>query len=157
MTLITASSRGMTPARLFRQCRRALQLSVEEMQDAICILDKTTILRIERGQIDVQGPTWVAISFLLDDEGRHEIALGRRTDRILEEDLNADPEWIKRELNSELDSLVEQVDVYIGAIRTEAAQRREKREEQRNERRGIEEDEDLHPRRIPLSSSAESL
>lgn len=55
-------------AKLFKDCRHALNLTINQMQDALCVLNRQSILRIEEGKIDVQGPTWVALWHLLDSD-----------------------------------------------------------------------------------------
>jgi hypothetical protein len=67
MPLVVVSG-GVTPARLFRGVRNALGLSVNEMQDALCLPDRGTVLRIERGQLSVHGPTWVALGYMLREQ-----------------------------------------------------------------------------------------
>ena len=61
-------------AHFFKVCRRALDMSVREMQDALALRDERTIRRIETGEIAVQGPTWIAVGVLLRDAGEGDLA-----------------------------------------------------------------------------------
>ena len=107
---IIVSHGTMTAARLFKRCREALGLTTEQMQDALCMMDLTTILKIERGAIDVHGPTWVAIQSLLD----------RRLSDCLDDDgdLRGDVD------PGHLTALASEVQRYIEAIQGAAQQRR---------------------------------
>jgi len=72
-------------ALLFKTCRRALGLSVSGMQAALCLADERTIRRIEHGDIDVLGPSWVAITFMLREGGHDDLAQrveGVRAERV---------------------------------------------------------------------------
>lgn len=68
MPFVKTNSDGEIASQLFKRCRHALGLTVNEMQDELLILNRQSILRIEEGQIDVQGPTWVALWYLLDEK-----------------------------------------------------------------------------------------
>jgi hypothetical protein len=54
-------------AALFLRCREALHLQRDEMQDKLCITGHETVKRLERGAISFNGPTWVAVWFMLDE------------------------------------------------------------------------------------------
>jgi hypothetical protein len=98
---------------LFRQCRLELGLSVEQMQDGLCVRDKETIERIERGVLDVIGPNWVALWFMLTTTaGEAEAADSEPLSKI-----------------ERLRDLADQVEVFIDAIHLEAARRRQDRAE----------------------------
>lgn len=114
MPVICVDDHLVPPARLFKLARHALEMSVEEMQDTLCIMDKNTVLKIERGHLEVKGTTWACLSLLL-----------RHTD--LEDD----------ELNNRLDELAEEVDKYCGAIRGAASARRVDTQTRRDERRNM--------------------
>ena len=64
----------MNQGALFKVCRRALKLSVRGMQATLCIADERTVRRIEHGDIDVLGQTWVALGFLLREAGINDLA-----------------------------------------------------------------------------------
>jgi hypothetical protein len=66
MPVTETNERREEAAKLFKDCRHALGLTVNQMQDALCVLNRLTILRIEEKEIDIQGPTWVALWHLLD-------------------------------------------------------------------------------------------
>ena len=89
-------------ARLFKKCRHALGLTVNGMQDELCVLNRTSILRIESGRIDVQGPTWIAMWFLLDEK------------------LTEEPS------NVEISTLMDEVEKFIDKIRAFVQERRDK-------------------------------
>lgn len=114
-----------TPARLFKACRRALGLSVEGMQDELCLMDKATVLKIERGVAPVLGTTWVALWYLLDEK------LGE-----LEEAAEPSPvPDLIRQLQGYLD-------IYMEAIQKAAAERRAQVEGRRPPRETMDDDED---------------
>lgn len=68
------SSLVTNQAGLFRHCRHQLGLSVRGMQAALCVADERTIRRIESGEIDVLGSSWVAIAFMLREAELDDLA-----------------------------------------------------------------------------------
>lgn len=60
-------------AELFQRCRRALNLSYEELAEALALGSDRTIRRWEKGEKDVPGPCFVAISYMLRDIGRQDL------------------------------------------------------------------------------------
>lgn len=122
MPVVIAHGGSQTPARLFKLCREALGATPEEMQDDLCIWDVTTILKIERGKIDVHGPTWVALWGLLEE---------RIEELESQDELSAEDATFMADLNE----LQEQVFEYMEAIRKGAGERRAETELRRDERR----------------------
>lgn len=134
----------LPPAQLFKRARHALGMSVEQMQDAMCIMDKTTMLRIERGAREVSGPMWVVLWHLLEEKICE-----------VEEGIDATTPGAEEVLDlvAELEDYQKQIDLVISAIHQAAQQRRDEYEARREARReqeyavvGREEDEQDHPR-----------
>lgn len=59
---------------LLKTCRQSLGFTVRDMQVELCIEDERTMRRLEDGEIDVRGPTWLAMYFILLREGMTELA-----------------------------------------------------------------------------------
>lgn len=55
-------------AALFEECRQALRMTLTDIQDLLCILDLTSIRRMQTGENSIHGPTWVALWYRLDQE-----------------------------------------------------------------------------------------
>lgn len=90
-------------------------MSREEMQDALCLMDVTTIEKIERGKVDVLGPSWVALGYLLNEKAM-ELELGS-------------------EACEKIYALLRHVDSFISAINAAAVRRRQEKELRRARRR----------------------
>jgi hypothetical protein len=117
MPLVVVSG-GVTPARLFRGVRNALGLSVNDMQDALCLPDRGTVLRIERGQLSVHGPTWVALGYMLRERAT---LLGASPARNVAEEARGEA----------LLALERDVSRYMAALRNVARAGRDATEERR--------------------------
>jgi hypothetical protein len=104
--IVTGSS--ITPSQLFIRCRQALNLQRDQLQDELCLMDLSTVEKIERGAIDVHGTTWVSLHYLL-------------TNAIRRHPRNID----------ELRALCDHITEHMTAIRTEAARRRARSQERR--------------------------
>lgn len=61
-------------AKLLKECRRELGMSVKEFQLMLCFRDERIVRRLEAGEIDIHGSTWVALMYVLDEEGHEDLA-----------------------------------------------------------------------------------
>jgi hypothetical protein len=61
-------------AQFFKDCRHRLGMSVRDLQVELCFLDEQTILKIEDGRYTIHGATWVALMYVLDENGHEELA-----------------------------------------------------------------------------------
>lgn len=66
-------------AHLLRICRRRLGMSVRELQVELCFKNPRTVRRMETGESEILGPTWIALMYILDERGEDDLA-----DRIQE-------------------------------------------------------------------------
>lgn len=66
-------------ADLLRICRRRLGMSVRELQVELCFKNPRTVRRMEAGEAEILGPTWIALMYILDERGEEDLA-----DRIQE-------------------------------------------------------------------------
>jgi hypothetical protein len=64
----------MTEAALFRRCRTALGLSLNQMAAELLIAGDRNLRRWEDGHHPVSGPAWVALSYMLRDAGETSLA-----------------------------------------------------------------------------------
>jgi hypothetical protein len=64
----------MTEAALFRRCRRALGLSLNEMAVALLVAGDRNIRRWEDGHHPVSGPALVALAYMLREAGETALA-----------------------------------------------------------------------------------
>lgn len=119
MAIYVTDSSVLPPAQLFKRTRHALGMSVEEMQNALCVINKNTLMRMERGAASIGGSTWVALRFLLGE------ALGRHPRDT--------------EFQAKIADLARQVEQYMEAIRRAAAERRGEIARQRDARQSREE------------------
>ncbi len=60
-------------ARLFRDCREALELTQAQLADSLWVGHRS-IQHWEMGDRTVPGPVWVALAFLLKDAHRPDLA-----------------------------------------------------------------------------------
>lgn len=87
----------MAQGSLFKVCRHALGYSERQMQLALCLPDRRTLRRIEMDQIDVHGPTWIALWGIMDEAGHTELA------GYIEGIINSNRERLQQAANDELD------------------------------------------------------
>jgi hypothetical protein len=120
MPLVVVSG-GIMPARLFREIRHALGMSINEMQDALCLPDRGTVLRIERGQLSVHGPTWVALGYMIRE-------------RMPSQDASPTRNHAEEASGDALVGLEREVGRYTAALREAARANREATEERRRYR-----------------------
>ena len=59
----------MSEVALFRRCRKALGLSLNEMARALLIASHRNPQRWEEGTRPVSGPAWVALKYMLREAG----------------------------------------------------------------------------------------
>jgi DNA-binding transcriptional regulator YiaG len=66
--------KAMTEAALFRRCRKALGLSLNEMARALLIASDRNPRRWEDGTRPISGPAWVALEYMLRETGELDLA-----------------------------------------------------------------------------------
>lgn len=67
---MSTSSSGPPDPRvaLFRSCRRALGMTLTELQVFLCLRDRVHLYRMEAGTTPIPGPVWVALRDRLHEE-----------------------------------------------------------------------------------------
>jgi hypothetical protein len=73
----------MSEAALFKRCRKALGLSLNEMASALLIAGDRNIRRWEDEHHPVSGPAWVALEYMLREAD--ETALADRVATVIEQ------------------------------------------------------------------------
>jgi len=63
----------MDDADLFKQARRALGMSVNDMAQALAMSNATNVRRWENGRLPVSSPALVAIRYMLRDAGQDKV------------------------------------------------------------------------------------
>ena len=71
----------LAEATLFRRCRKALGLSLNEMARALLIASDRNPRRWEDGTRPVSGPAWVALEYMMREAG--EIALADQVAEVV--------------------------------------------------------------------------